>query len=220
VRDERLGEPAAVPRLEDRRLDLDEAVLVEVAADRGHDARPEQEVGARLLVHQQVEVAAPVALLDVGQAVEGIGERRADLREQLELADRERRLAASRLRGYAGDADHVTEVEVDAAAEVVRPHEQLDPPAPVDEVEEHELAHVPAGHDAPGQPPGLVRLGARFELLRLRANVGCVDAIGEPLRQRHPRESSCASMTVAATRTGARGAACGADLWTRRDDSS
>ena len=39
VRDERLGEPAAVARLEDRRLDLDEALAVEVGANLGDDAR-------------------------------------------------------------------------------------------------------------------------------------------------------------------------------------
>ena len=37
VRDERLGEPAAVTRLENRRLDLDEALSVEVGADRRDD---------------------------------------------------------------------------------------------------------------------------------------------------------------------------------------
>ena len=47
----------------------------------------QEEVGAGLLVHQQVEVAAAVALLDVGQAVEGVGQRRADRGEQLEPVD-------------------------------------------------------------------------------------------------------------------------------------
>ena len=101
VRHERAGERAAVTRLEDRGLDLDEALVVERAADRRDHPRAEHEVAARLLVHEQVEVAAPVALLDVGQAVEGVGKRRPDPCEQLERVDRERRLAAPRLRRTA-----------------------------------------------------------------------------------------------------------------------
>ena len=44
MRDERLGERAAVARLQDGRLDLDEAALVEVAADGRDDARAQDEV--------------------------------------------------------------------------------------------------------------------------------------------------------------------------------
>ena len=72
VGDERLGERAAVPGLEDGRLDLDEALAVEVAADGRDHARADKEVLARLLVHQQVEVALAVARLGVGQSVKGV----------------------------------------------------------------------------------------------------------------------------------------------------
>jgi hypothetical protein len=51
VRDERVGERTAVARLEDRRLDLDEAVVVEVAADRGdHRARSSKSARASSLI--------------------------------------------------------------------------------------------------------------------------------------------------------------------------
>ena len=93
VRDERRREGAAVARLQDRCLDLDEAVGVEVPADRRDDAAAQKEVRARLLVHQQVEVALSVPQLDVGEAVEGVRQRRAVLREQLEAGDLQRRLA-------------------------------------------------------------------------------------------------------------------------------
>ena len=96
VRDERLGERPAVARLEDRRLDLDEALAVQIAANRRDDPRPQHEVAPHLLVHQQVEVALAVALLDVGQAVEGVRERRAVARQEHELVDDQRRLAAAR----------------------------------------------------------------------------------------------------------------------------
>ena len=143
VGDERLREGAAVARLQHRRLDLDEAVRVEVPPDRGDDAAAGEKVGARLLVHQQVEVALAVALLDVGEAVERVRQRRAVLRQQLELDHLQRRLAAARLGRVAGDADDVAEVDVDLA------REQLDPPAAVDEVEEGDLPHLaPREHAA------------------------------------------------------------------------
>ena len=95
--------------------------------------------------------------------------------------DLQRRLAAARLRRRAGDADDVAEVEV----ELARPldgADQLDPPGAVDEVEEHELPHVPPGHDAAGEPP--LRLGrrARVERLRLGADGSDRVAIAEVLR--------------------------------------
>src|SRR2546430_4971079 len=70
--DERLGEAAAVARLQDRGLDLDEAGLVEVGAALRDDPRADDRFTPRLLVHQQVEVAAAGALLDVGGAVESV----------------------------------------------------------------------------------------------------------------------------------------------------
>ena len=115
VRHERARERAAVARLQHGRLDLDEALGVEVAADRGDHARADEEVRARLLVHQQVEVAAAVARLDVGQAVERVGQRRADLRQERELVDGERGLAAARPRRRADHADDVAEIDVDRA---------------------------------------------------------------------------------------------------------
>ena len=76
MRDERLGEAAAVAWLEDRRLDLEEALPVEVGRGRPTTIRVRVIASAaRLLVHQQVEVALAVAGLDVGDAVEGVRQR-------------------------------------------------------------------------------------------------------------------------------------------------
>ena len=136
MRDERLGEGTAVARLQHRGLDLEEAALVEVAPDRRDHARAQLEVRAGLLVHQQVEVALPVARLDVGDAVEGVRERPTDLRQQDELGDRQRRLAALRAAWPSGCANDVAEVEVELLL-----GDQLDPSGAVDEVEEAQLAH-------------------------------------------------------------------------------
>ena len=181
---ERVGERAAVARLEDRRLDLDEPAIVEVAPDRGHHAGAQLEVGARLLAHQQVEVALPVAGLGLGQPVEGVGQRPPDLGEQLELGDGKRRLAALRLRGNPGDADDVAEVEVDGPGAILG-HEQLDLPGAVDEVEEDELPHVPPSHDPPGHAPRLAALLPRLDLLSVDADRSNLLPVGKPLRQSH-----------------------------------
>jgi len=72
VRDERLGEGAAVTWLQHRRLDLEKPTLVQVAANRADHAGAQLEVGARLFVGEQIEVALAVAGLDVGQPVERV----------------------------------------------------------------------------------------------------------------------------------------------------
>ena len=184
VRDERVRECAAVARLEDRRLDLDEAVIVEVAPDRCDHAGAKLEVGARLLAHQQVDVALPVARLGVREAVEGVGQWPLDLGEQLELGDGERRLTSFRLGRHPGDADDVPEVEVDRAGTILG-DEQLDLPGAVDEVEEDELPHVPPSHDPPGHAPRLAALVPSLDLLRVRANQVDLLAVWKPLRQGH-----------------------------------
>ena len=75
VRDERMCEGAAVARLEDGRLDLDEAGVVQVAPDGRDDPRSRREVLPRLVAHQQVEVALPVAELGILEPVERVGQR-------------------------------------------------------------------------------------------------------------------------------------------------
>src|SRR4029453_459724 len=111
----------------------------------------DEEVAPRLLVDEQVEVALAVASLRVHDPVVGVGQRPLDLGEQLELAHRERRLAALRLRRLAAHADDVAEVDVEAP-QLVRLREQLDLPGAVDEVEEDQLPPVAAAHDAPRPP--------------------------------------------------------------------
>ena len=184
VRHERIGEGAAVAGLEDRRLDLEEAVLVEVAADRGDHARPQLEVGARLVVHQQVEVALPVARLGLGQPVEGVRQRPLDLGEQLELGDCERGLAALRPGRDPGRADDVAEIEVDGPGAILG-DEQLDLPGAVDEVEEDELPHVPPSHDPPSDPPRLAGLLPGLDLLSLDPDRRNLVPVRKSLRQRH-----------------------------------
>src|SRR3954454_19061603 len=90
---ERARERAAVERLEHRRLDLVEAVLVEPPADRADDLAPQDEEIARLLVGDQVELPLAVAGLGVLEAVELLGRGAQRLREQGPVVYAETQLA-------------------------------------------------------------------------------------------------------------------------------
>src|SRR5439155_4182228 len=56
---------------------------------------------------------------------------------------------------------------------------------PVDEVEEHELAHLPAGHHPPGNASRLSALATRFQRLALGADRRYLLPVREALRKRH-----------------------------------
>jgi hypothetical protein len=89
-----------------------------------------------------------------------------------------------------GRADDVTEVDVDLR------REELDAPAPVDEVEERDLSHLPARHHAPGQPEELaVVLGARLDLVGDAPDRSDLVPVGKALRQVHfHRDDSSAGL--------------------------
>ena len=64
------GRGAAGDGMHHRRLHLEEAVADHVIANRLHHAAAGHEGEARLLVHDHVDIALAVLLLDVGEAVE------------------------------------------------------------------------------------------------------------------------------------------------------
>ena len=115
VRRERQRRAAAVDRLQHRRLDLDEAALVEPGADRGDDLGPRHEDLARVLVRDQVELAVAEAGLDVGQPVVLLGRRAQRLGQQLVALELQRELAAAGAEDRAVGADQVAEVEREQA---------------------------------------------------------------------------------------------------------
>ena len=75
--------------------------------------------------------------------------------------------------------------------------DQLDAAAPVDEIEERDLAHLAPRHDAAGEPE-LLRfvLGARLELLGLRTDRSDLVSVGKALRQHRIHDSSSLFATV------------------------
>ena len=113
--------------------------------------------------------------------MERVGEGAADLREQHELVDGERRLAALRLHRRARGADDVAEVDVDRAGAILLA-EELDAARAVDEVEEDELAHVAPREHAAGDAHRAVGGLARLERLGGGAHGGHVVAVGKALR--------------------------------------
>ncbi len=153
--DEGARQSAAVERLQHGRLDLDEAALVEEAAHGRDDARPLDEHLLDLVVGDEVEVAAPIAGLHVGEPVELLGQRAQRLGEQLEGADAQRELAAPGAHHRAAEAGDVADVEVlqsriAGLAERVAGGEQLQLAAAVLDHEEGDLAVQALGDEATG----------------------------------------------------------------------
>ena len=126
-----------------------------------------------------------------GEHDERVRQRGADLAEEDELVHGDRRLAATRLRRSAGDADDVSEVDVDITR-ARRVAEELNAAAAVDEVEEDELPHLSAAKDAPRCAHDRVRFFARFDPLGLRADALERNGVGEALRSHQPASLSSA----------------------------
>jgi len=168
VSGERPRERAAVERLEDRGLHLEEPALVEPAADRRDHARAQDEELARLLVGDQVELALPVARLHVLEPVELLRRREQRLGEERPVVDADGQLAPPGGEGGAVHSDDVAQVErcepLEALlAEHVAPGLELNAAGAVHEVEEGRAA-VPATRGQPaGQPVARVGLGPGLE---------------------------------------------------------
>ena len=67
-----IGTP--IYRLENGGLELEEPVVIEIAADKGYDPAPVPEDLSALLVDDQVDVPLAIALLDIGESVELLGQ--------------------------------------------------------------------------------------------------------------------------------------------------
>ena len=67
-------------------------------------------------------------------------------------------------------------------ADPARVAHELDAAGAVDQIEEDELAHLAARHDAAGETPRLVELPAGVERVRCGADVGDRVSVREPLR--------------------------------------
>src|SRR5207244_303257 len=109
---ERAGVTAAGDVLEDGGLDLQEAEVVEAAPEPGDDPRATPEDLADLGVGDQVQIALPVAGLDVLEAVPLLGQGPQSLAQKPEAAHLDADLAPPGPEHRPGDADQVAEVEL------------------------------------------------------------------------------------------------------------
>ena len=189
---ERTRGGAAGDVMHHRRLHFEEAARVEPAAHRRDHLRAHHEHLARLGVHDQVDVALAVALLDVGKAVPLVRQRPQRLGQQAQRVDLHRQLAGAGAREHAlggHDVAHVPALEgVVGLAQGIGLQEQLQPPAHVLDLGERGLAHDPLGEHAArhGDPAaagleglGGPGLGVGVLGLQVAGVVGTTEVVGE-----------------------------------------
>ena len=146
---------AAGDGVQHRRLDFHVSAAFQEAADIAHELGANLKVAAALVAHDEVDVALAVLELDVGHAVELLGQRPEALGQQSDLLRVDAYLAGLGLENIALHADDVADV---VAAEVlellladgVGADIELELAAVVLDVAEYGLAHAALGHDASG----------------------------------------------------------------------
>src|SRR5437868_7749251 len=167
MRDEGPRQRAAGDRLHHQRFDFQEATLRKELAHRRNDAAADLEDRARIRVDDQIEIALPVANLDVLQTVPLLRQRQQALGEELQLRRPDRQLVRLRPEEAPLHADPVAEVEqlVDleiALRQRVLPDVDLHAGAAVGDDEEVRLAEAADAEDSPRRPRAWLR---RLELL-------------------------------------------------------
>ena len=160
-----------------RGLDLDEALLVEGAAEAGDDGMADLEGAPGIGVHDEVGVSLTEPGVGVGEAVPLVGHRPHGLRQQLEAVDLHTELALACGHHRAFHTHPVAEVEGTerlerlVADDSLR-HEQLDVVAAVAHGDEDELALFAQQHHATGDRYPHLGLDAGLEVAVCGADVG------------------------------------------------
>ncbi len=189
MRDERPGMGATRFEMQHRRLDLDEAFVVQCASEAGDDGVADLEVAARLLVDDQVGVTLTKSCVDIGQAVPFVGQRAHGLRQQLHGGRLDRQLALAGGHHRAVHTDPVAEIERFHVVELIVTRdrlrdEQLDLIGTILNRGKHQLAGVALEHHPTGDGDLMVGFRARFEVAPGLSDLAeCVRTI-EPIRIR------------------------------------
>ena len=138
---------------------------------------------------QQVEVALPVANLRVDNPVKCVRERSLVLRQELQLIDDHARLAPLRLGRPAEDSDQIAQGDLETLQPIVL-DEELNLPAAVDEIEEHQPAEVTPGKNATCEAHAFFGLASGLDSLCDRTHGRDLGPVRKSLRQpRHRHES-------------------------------
>ena len=156
MRHERPRRRAARERLHHRRLDLGEVERIEETADEADQHAAAAEHLARLLAHDQVDIALPQLHLGIRDAVPLFRQRPQRLRQQAQLGDVDRQLAGLRLDELAArrnDVAHVPllELAIRRLAEAIALEHELNLPGAVLELHEARAAHDALDHQAARQ---------------------------------------------------------------------
>ena len=172
VRDERARGRPTLLQVEDRRLDLDEGLLLQTTANRLDRGVTHRKDPSGIVVDDEVDVALPIPGVDVGKALPFVGQRSQRLRQELEVLELHGQLALLRRHHRTDDTDPVTAIQVVErgerfVADGALRHEQLDVTGRVAKVSESEAALLALEQETTGYLyPGL-GLGARFEMTEL-----------------------------------------------------
>src|SRR6266498_94067 len=171
--DERLGGRAAGNGLHHRRLHFHKATRVEEIANLADDGAALEEDLLDRVVGEQIQVTLAIANFSVFQAVPLGGRRTQRLGQDDEAVEFDGNLAGLGGEHRAGHADEIAQVQLREEAvwflaEDVLLGIELEAPALVLDVDEHTLAHIAVGGNAPRQGHlaafriTLARFGARF----------------------------------------------------------
>ena len=158
---------------------------VEIAAQEGDKLAADLEVALALGVHDQVDIAAAVAQLLVGQAVELLGQRLQGLAEEGDVMGADAHLALLRAEHVAADADDVADVAllervIDGLVHLVLAGVDLNAAGLILQVAEGDLAHAALAHQAAGNVDlgALEHVEAVLDLLRVVGDVVLRDVEG------------------------------------------
>ena len=146
MRDERPGHRTARDRLHHRCLDLKEAPCIEHVTQETHEGCALLEHRTAVLVHDQIDIALPIARLGICKAMPLVGQRLQRLHQQTQSVHAHRQLAGLGAEQHALGAEDVAdipafEIVVRLLAERLALHEDLDLPGGVLELGEARLAH-------------------------------------------------------------------------------
>ncbi len=188
VRNEGPRQRAAVDRLEDGRLDLDEPLAVKPAPRFGDHLGARDEAVANLRVCDQVLLAVAIAEIGVLQARPLVGRRAQALGEQGPFVTRRVSSPLRLLKAVPSMPTMSPRSRPVRAAwpftEVGRARLELDLAGAINQVEEGDLPHVAVGGDPAGHPVRRFGFLAVLEVLVLRSDARDLDPIRELVRKR------------------------------------
>src|SRR5688572_6980463 len=110
MRAKRARHCAAGNRLHDGRFDLQIPSRLQKLTYRGEHLAPHLEYFARLGIDDEIEIALPIADLDIGQPMPLLGERQMTLREKFDARRPDRELVGPRAEEMPLNADKIAEI--------------------------------------------------------------------------------------------------------------